>query len=104
MPDPAKQLQTIYMAGFEIQTFERFPNTVGLLKGHCIALVQPTAEGLKLIGQPGWHMGEVLGVLVERKGRRIFQAKNEQVEATPERLHELKNFQRELEDLMAPRV
>ena len=38
------------------------------------------------------------------KGRRIFQAKNEQVEATPERLHELENFQRELEDLMAPRV
>lgn len=104
MADPAKQLQSIYMAGFEIQTFERFPNTVGLLKGHCIALVQPTAEGLKLIGQPGWHMGEVLGVLVERKGRRLFQAKNELVDATPERLNELENFQRELEDLMAPRA
>jgi hypothetical protein len=104
MPDPGKQLQTIYMAGFEIETFERFPNTVGLMKGHCIALVQPTPDGLKLIGQPGWHMGEVLGVLVERGGKRVFQAKNELVEATPERLSELASFQRELEDLMSPRA
>jgi len=104
VPDPAKQLQAIYLAGFEIQTFDRFPNTVGLLKGNCIALVQPTAEGLKLIGQPGWHMGEILGVLVERGGKRVFQAKNELVEATAERLNELHSFQSELEDLMAPRA
>lgn len=104
MPDPAKQLQTIYLAGFEVHTFDRFPNTVGLSKGHCIALVQPTASGLKLIGQPGWHMGEVLGVLVERRGRRVFQAKKEVVEATPERLSELESFQRELEDLMSPQA
>ena len=69
VPDPAKQLQAIYLAGFEIETFDRFPNTVGLPKGNCIALVQPTADGLKLIGQPGWHMGEILGVLVERSGQ-----------------------------------
>jgi hypothetical protein len=77
---------------------------VGLLKGHCIALVQPTTDGLKLIGQPGWHMGEVLGVLVERKGKRVFQAKDELVEATAERLSELESFQRQLEELMAPRA
>ena len=101
MPDPAQQLQAIYMAGFEIETFERFPNTVGVLKGNCIALVQPTPLGLKLIGQPGWHMGEVLGLLVERAGRRVFQAKSELVEATPERLSELESFSRELETLMS---
>jgi hypothetical protein len=104
MPDPAKQLQTIYLAGFDIHTFARFPNTVGLCKGHCIALVQPTSEGLRMLGQPGWQMGEVLGVLVERNGRRVFQAKSEVVEATPERLDELKSFQRELEYLMSPRA
>jgi hypothetical protein len=49
-------------------------------------------------------MGEVLGVLVERRGRRVFQAKSEMVEATPERLSELESFQRELEDLMAPQA
>jgi hypothetical protein len=101
MADPAQQLQALYMAGFEIQTFDLFPNTVGLTKGSCIALVQPMASGLKLIGQPGWHMGEVLGVLVERGGKKVFQAKSEVVEATPERLEELEQFRRELDILMS---
>lgn len=104
MPDPAKQLQAIYLAEFEIETFERFPNTVGVRKGNCIALLQPTPLGLKVIGQPGWHMGEVLGVLVERAGRRVFQSKSELIEATPERLSELEDFSRELETLMSARA
>ena len=104
MPDPAKQLETIYLAGFEIETFERFPNSLGLRKGNCIALVQAAVDGLKIIGQPGWRMGELLGVLVERAGQRVFQAKSELVEATPERLRELECFQRELDDLLSPRA
>jgi hypothetical protein len=104
MPDPAQQLQAIYLAGFEIETFDRLPNTVGLAKGSCIALVQPTIEGLKLIGQPGWHMGEILGVLVEQSGKKVFQAKSELVEATPERLAELESFRNQLEELMSPRA
>lgn len=101
MPDPARQLQAIYLAGFAIETFERFPNAVGLTKGSCIALVEPTAQGLRLIGQPGWQMGEVLGVLVERAGGRMFQSKTELVDATPERLAELESFRQELEGLMS---
>lgn len=104
MADPAQQLQTLYIFGFEIETFDRFPNAVGLIKGNCIALAQITATGLKVIGQPGWHMGEVLGVLVEKAGRQVFQAKDELVEATPERLAELESFRRELHELMAARA
>jgi hypothetical protein len=104
MADPARQLQAIYLAGFEIESFELFPNTVGVKKGNCIALVQPTVDGLKLVGQPGWQMGTVLGVLVERDGKRLFQAKSELVEATAERLAELENFREELEALMSPRA
>ena len=104
MPDPAKQLEAIYMAGFEIEAFERYPNSLGLRKGNCIALVQASPDGLKIIGQPGWRMGEVLGVLVERAGKQLFQAKSELVEATPERLRELEGFRSELEDLLSPRA
>jgi hypothetical protein len=104
VPDSAQQLQAIYLAGFEIETFDLFPNTVGLTKGSCIALAQPTPTGLKLIGQPGWHMGEALGVLVEKAGKKVFQSKNELVDATPERLDELENFRRELDELMSARA
>src|SRR5208337_1371811 len=79
MPDPAEQLQRLYLAGFELQTFERYPNAVGVLRDGCIALLQSTPGGLKIIGAPGWRMGEVLGVLVEKDGRKVFQSKSETV-------------------------
>ena len=104
MPDSARQLQAVYLAGFTIETFERYPNSVGVAKGGCIALLEPTANGLKLIGQPGWKMGEVLGVLVQESGRSVFRAKSEMVEATPERLGELEGFRTELEELLSAKA
>lgn len=100
MPDAAEQLQRIYIAGFELQTFDRFPTAVGAIKGNCIALLQPTPTGLTMIGSAGWRMGEVLGVLLERNGRKVFQAKHEEIEATPERLEELRQFTEELKRAM----
>ena len=96
MPNPEEQLRRLVEAGFTLQTFERFPRAVGVLKGDCIALLEPTPDGLKMVGIPGWRMGELIGVLVERKRRKVFQAKNQAVEATPERLETLAGFRREL--------
>ena len=99
--DSAEQLQRIYLAGFELQTFERFPKAIGVVKGNCVALLTATPGGLTLIGTPGWRMGEVLGVLTEKDGRQVFQSKSEVVEATAERLEELERFRRDLQDLLA---
>src|SRR5664279_2533766 len=98
MPDAAEQLQRIYLAGFELQTFERYPNSIGVVRDGCIALMRSTPVGLQMVGAPGWRMGEVLGVLVEKDGRQVFQAKSEMVEATPERLEALSRFRSELEE------
>src|SRR4051812_32059727 len=95
--DSAHQLQAIYLAGFDIETLERFPNAVAVIKGNCAALLQATPSGLTMIGTPGWRMGELMGVLTEVSGRRVFQSKSELVEATPERLAELQSFRTELE-------
>jgi hypothetical protein len=99
--DSAEQLQRIYLAGFELQTFERYPTVIGVLRDGCIALVRATPNGLELIGTPGWRMGEVLGVLVEKDGRQVFQAKSETVEATAERLDVLRRFREELGQLLS---
>ncbi len=77
MPDSAEQLQRLYLAGFELQTFERFPKCIGLMRDNCIALLVPGVDGLQILGAPGWRMGEVMGVLTEREGRQVFQAKSE---------------------------
>ena len=88
------------MNGFELRTFERYPNSIGVLRDGCIALLRATPNGLEIIGAPGWRMGEVLGVLVERHGRQVFQAKTESVEATTERLAALRSFRHDLEQLL----
>jgi hypothetical protein len=100
MPDPAEQLQRLYLAGFELQTFDRFPKCVGVVRDNCIALLVPSADGMQLLGTPGWRMGEAIGVLVEAGGRQTFQAKQEIVEATPERLETLRSFRADLQALL----
>ena len=100
MPDSAEQLQRIYLAGFELQTFERYPKCIGVVRDNCVALLVPGVDGLQILGTPGWRMGEVMGVLTEREGRKVFQAKSDIVEATPERLALLQRFREDLAESM----
>ena len=100
--DPAEQLQRIYLAGFELQTFDRFPKCVGATRDGCIAMLVPGVDGLQILGTPGWRLGESIGVLIERNGRPVFQNKQEIVEATPERLEALRIFKEDLKNLLAP--
>src|SRR5437660_10630170 len=101
--DSAEQLQRIYLAGFELQTFDRYPRAIGAMRDGCIALLEATPEGLRIIGTPGWRMGDVLGVLVEKGGRQVFQSKDQLEEATPERLEILRKFRADLEGLLLSR-
>jgi hypothetical protein len=96
MPDSAEQLQRLYLAGFELQTFERYPKCVGVVRDSCVVLLIPGADGVQMLGTPGWRMGDVMGVLTELKGRKVFQAKSEIVEATPERLALLQKFRADI--------
>ena len=100
MPDPAEQLQRIYLAGFQLETFERFPKAIGVVRENVIALLEATPEGLRMIGTPGWRMGEAMGVLIQMGGRQVFQNKQEIVEATPERLETVRRVREELEKLL----
>ena len=102
MPDPAEQLQRIYLAGFEVQTFARYARAVGIIRDNVIALLETSSSGLRLIGEPGWRMGEVMGVLVNENGRQLFRAKQEVVEATAERLEALRRFREDLDRLLMP--
>src|SRR5207245_8818390 len=98
--DPAEQLQRIYLAGFELQTFDRFPKCVGVVRDNCIALLVPGADGMQMLGTPGWRMGEVMGVLTEYGGRPVVQAKNEMREETGDRVETLRRFGADLEELL----
>jgi hypothetical protein len=96
MPDSAEQLQRLYVAGFELQTFDRYPKCIGIIRDDCVALLVPGVDGLQILGTPGWRMGEVMGVLTEKEGRQVFQAKSDVIEATPEKLAVLRKFREDL--------
>src|SRR3981081_1503420 len=98
--DSAEQLQRIYLAGFELQTFDRYPKCIGVIRDNCVALLVPGVDGLQILGVPGWRMGEVMGVLTEEEGRQVCQAKSEIVEATAERLETLQKFRADLVGLL----
>jgi hypothetical protein len=100
MPDSAEQLQRLYAAGFDLQTFERFPKAIGVLRDGCIAFLVPGPEGLQILGNVGWRMGESLGPLVERDGRKVFIHKQETIEATPERIATLEQFKKDLKTIL----
>jgi hypothetical protein len=100
MSDPEEQLQRLYMAGFELQTFDRFPKAIGVLRDNCIALLVPGPEGLQVLGNAGWRMGESLGPLVERGGKKVFVHKDLTVDATPDRISTLERFRSDLTRLL----
>ena len=96
MPDSAEQLQRLYVSGFELQTFDRYPKCIGIIRDDCVALLVPGVDGLQILGTTGWRMGEVMGVLTEKEGKKGFQAKSEAIEATPEKLAVLRKFREDL--------
>ena len=100
MQDSAEQLQRLYMAGFELETFERFPKAIGVLREGYIAFLVPGPEGLQILGNVGRRMGESLGPLVERNGRKVFVHKQEEIEATEEMIAELERFRADLKRLL----
>ena len=89
------------MAGFELQTFERYPSAIGIVRGDFLVLLQASPQGLSMIGLPGRRIGENLGVLVERDGQKIFQYKSEIVPATETDLAGLRQFQTDVQAILA---
>src|SRR3979490_2442211 len=98
--NPEEQLQRLYVAGFDLQTFERFPKAIGVLRDNCLAFLVPGPHGLQILGNVGWRMGESLGPLVERSGRKVFVHKQETIEATPERIATLERFKTDLNSIL----
>jgi len=97
---PEEQLQRLYVSGFDLQTFERFPKAIGVLRDNCLAFLVPGPDGLQILGNVGWRMGESLGPLVEREGRKVFVHKQELIEATPERVAIVEKFRSDLKAIL----
>jgi len=85
-PHQVAVLESLLQAGFRFVTFERYARYLAVEREGFVALLE-TGEGkVKLFGQVGYHVGEGIGMLVERAEGQAFVWKAQSVPATPELL------------------
>lgn len=96
-PQQTAVLERLPGAGFALVAFPLYERHVGVRKGNCAALLSPGAAGaLEIFGEPCYLVEGHLSVQVRHDGREWFVWKQQQIEATPERLVELERFKEEL--------
>lgn len=105
MPDLTREqirtLERLKEMGFELIVFPLFANYIGVKKGNCAALLGQSGAGkLEVFGEPGYLVAGNISVLVRRGAARYFVWKQDEIEATAERLAELERFVAELRTLL----
>ena len=96
-------LERLAGAGYEIVAFPMYASAVGVRRGECAALLERVEGGMRLLGEACWVMEGNLSVRVRRDGREWFVWKKKQVEATKERVAEVKQFQEDVKRMLAGR-
>jgi hypothetical protein len=98
-------LQRLIAKEFAIVAFPLYANAVGVRKGSCAALLDPIANGgFRLFGEPCILLDGNLTVRITDKKKTWFVWKKQRLEATPERLSELKTFVAELNLSLEPHL
>ncbi len=103
-PVQVARLECLLKAGFQFITFEQFARYPGVEKAGFVALLDISGEGVRQFGSVGYHLGNGIGVLLERAGRGAFVCKNESVTATPELLATYETVKKELAELLTESV
>lgn len=97
-PSQLARLQKILEAGFRLMRIPHVERYLTVERNGFVALLDPSGGGLSLLGQVGYLLGEGIGMLVEREGRRVFVWKQESREATPEMVAEYEQFKEDIEE------
>ena len=95
-------LQRLFEAGFRPIAIPPYESALCLRRGECAAvLAQIDGGGLKILAPASFLVDGKFGVRVKRGGREVFVFKNQEIEATSERLKELAEFQATLGEVLA---
>jgi uncharacterized protein involved in propanediol utilization len=81
-------------------TFERFARYLAVEKEGFVALLDVSSEKVQAFGTVGYHLGDGIGMLVDRTDGKAFVWKSESVPATPELLADYARVKKELDDLL----
>ncbi len=94
-------LQRLFEAGFRPIAVPPYESALCLRRGECAAVLAPVENGgLRVLAPASLLVDGKFGVRVNRGGREVFVFKQQEVEATPERLKELESFALQLCEIL----
>ena len=99
-PAHLKILERFQESGFEFVRYERFATYLAATKRGFVALLEPTADGWQVFGQPGYRFPEGIGMLVEDGEGKKFLFHQKVVQADSRLLAQFQDFKRELLELL----
>ncbi len=97
-------LERLLRAGFRFVTIPHVERYLSVEKDGFVAVLEPAAGAFAIFGQIGYRMGEGMGVLVERQGRKMFVWHQQSVPATAELLAGYNLFRTELRTLLSSKA
>jgi hypothetical protein len=87
-------------AGFRFVTFEPYARYLAVEREGFVALLETHEGKVELFGQVGYHVGEGIAMLVERRQGQAFVWKGQSVPATPELLSAYEKTKADLRRLL----
>jgi len=94
-------MERLIEAGFRPIAIPPYENAFCMKKGNCVAALAPVPNGgLKLLAPASYLIEGNFSVKLKRREREVFVWKGKEIEATPERLNELKAFREELQQIL----
>ena len=95
-------LRRLFVAGFHPIAIPPYESALCLRRGECVTVLTPVdGGGLKILAPASFLVDGKFGVRVKRGEREAFVFKQKEIEATPERLEELAEFQAILSEILA---
>ncbi len=95
-------MKRLFEAGFRPIAIPPYESALCLRRGECAAVLAPVEQGgFKIQAPPSFLVGGKFGVCVKRGGKEVFVFKQQELEATPERLKELAEFKKSLGEILA---
>jgi hypothetical protein len=95
-------MKGLFEAGFRPVAIPPYESALCLRRVECAVVLAPVyGGGFKILAPATFLVDGKFGVRVNRGGKDVFIFKQQEVEATPERLRELREFQKTLDEVLA---
>jgi hypothetical protein len=99
-PDQIERLEKLLQSGFRPVTLDRYERLLGVERDGFILLLDLSEGNVRAFSQPGYRIGDGIGMLVERDGGQAFVWHDQSVCATAEMLETYRSFRAEVESVL----